>query len=86
MFRIWWIPDVPGPAFTRSASSLAECKKLLNMIVDYTRYLEGRKLCFAYSADVGGIQVYEDGEWVDASLVCDDESDWDYTSSEDADA
>ena len=76
--RIWWIPDVPGEPFMTNIGTLDEAKSLLNALVDYTRYLERRAFFPEYSADVGGIEVYDEGEWVDAELIYDDEGMWDY--------
>ena len=78
--RIWWTPDVPAPPFMVDVDTLDQAKHLLSALVDYTRYLEDRGFFPEYSADVGGIEVYDEGEWIDSEMVYDDEGVWDYRS------
>ena len=77
--RIWWLPGVPGEPFYVSVETVEEGHALLNRLVDYTRYLEGRELMSEYTADVGGLQAMDDdGDWLDAEFVLDDSAAWDY--------
>ena len=82
MIKAWWLPALPGEAFEVAVSSIDEGKRILNVLVDYTRYLEGRGLVADYAADVGGLQALEDGEWFDAEFVYDDEAVWEYEPNE----
>lgn len=61
--QIWWIPNVPAKAFRRDVADIEEGKRLLNALVDYTRYLEQRGYMSELWADAGGIEVMVDGEW-----------------------
>jgi len=78
--RIWWTPAIPGHAFQREVESVKEGHALLNALVDYTRYWEGRDALTNYAADAGGLQAYEEGEWYDAEVVIGDEAEWDYVA------
>ena len=81
--RIWWIPAIPGTAFERAVETIEEGHALLDALVDYTRYLEGRALVPNYGADAGGLQALEtDGEWFDAESVLDDYEGWEYVKRE----
>lgn len=80
--RIWWCPAVPAPSFFREVATVEEGKKLLDALVDYTRYLEDRKFFPEYAADAGGIEALEDGEWYDVEFVLDDEAAWRYGGEE----
>lgn len=80
--KIWWLPGLPGPSFEKEVGSVEEGHRLLDTLVDYTRYLERRGLMPVYSADVGGVQAWEDGEWVDAEVVLDDSAAWQYRGAE----
>lgn len=80
--KIWWTPAIPGPAFERKVDSVEEGHALLNVLVDYTRYLEDRMYgIFSHSADAGGLQALEDGEWFDAEMVLGDEAAWTYSDA-----
>ena len=78
MLQVWWTPAVPGEAFTMEVQTVEDGHRLLDILVDYTRYLEGRGLLPVYDADAGGLQAYEDGDWYDAEFVFDDSAAWEY--------
>lgn len=63
--RIWWIPQVPlrgDEAFHRAVKNIDEAKLLLDTLADYDWYLEAHRHRVDYS-NVGGLDVFEDGEW-----------------------
>lgn len=83
--RIWWLPNVPGTPFYREVKDLEEAKRLLNTLVDYTRYLEHRDMLYEYDADTGGVQMWvtdvelpDGGEWVDAEYELGVGGEWEY--------
>ncbi len=76
--RIWWIPALPGEPFERDVETVKEGHALLNTLVVYTRYLEGRGVLPDYGADAGGLMALEDGHWYDAEVVIGDEATWEY--------
>lgn len=66
MLRIWWIPQVPMKAFNYPVKSVNEAKKILNLLADYDLFQLAHRIKPDYS-NVGGLQVFEDGEWIDWS-------------------
>ncbi len=62
--RVWHIPQVPGEAFRVSVASVDEAKTVLRVLADYDlSQLEHRiKPDFA---NVQGLEVFDDGEWVE---------------------
>lgn len=66
--KVWWIPQVPGKAFDVPVATIDEAKKLLTILADYDAFQFRQKIKPDY-ANVGGLVVFEDGEWTD---WCDD--------------
>jgi len=63
--RVWWIPAPPAEPFTATVQSQEEGEALIDALADYNRYLISRGLMRDYDADAGGIEIFEDGEWVE---------------------
>lgn len=62
--KVWWIPQVPGARFEVPVHSLKEAKLLLDTLADYDLFQLEHRIKPDY-CNVGGLMVYEDGEWVD---------------------
>jgi hypothetical protein len=62
--QIWWIPQVPGKPFTVPVASVAEAKKLLDVLALYDIFQFENRIKPDY-CNAGGLSVYEDGEWCD---------------------
>lgn len=62
--KVWWIPQVPGTPFEVRVSSLAEAKKLLEVLADYDMFQLATRIKGDY-CNMGGLTVFEDGEWTD---------------------
>jgi hypothetical protein len=63
-FKVWWIPQVPMKAFEVPVSSVDEAAKLLEVLAAYDAFQFENNIKPDY-CNVGGLQVFEDGEWVD---------------------
>jgi len=62
--KVWWIPQVPGQPFEYPIKTLAEAKKLLDVLAQYDLFQYEHNIKPDY-ANAGGLQVFEDGEWID---------------------
>lgn len=62
--RIWWIPQVPMKPYHYPVKSIEEAKHMLDMIAYYDLFQLEHDIKPDFS-NVGGLQVYEEGEWVD---------------------
>lgn len=62
--RVWWIPQVPMKAFHYPVNSVKEGAILLDVLAKYDlfQYVNNVKPDYA---NAGGLQMWEDGEWVD---------------------
>lgn len=63
-FRVWWIPQVPGEPFYVEVSSVPQGVKIMNTLADYDQFQLDNNIKPDYS-NAGGLQMMEDGEWVD---------------------
>lgn len=63
-FRVWWIPQIPGRPFLVPVASIAEAKKLLDVLAKYDAFQYENKIKPDY-CNTGGLSVYEDGEWLE---------------------
>lgn len=63
-FKVWWIPQVPMKAFEIEVKNLVEAKLLLTALADYDQFQLDNNIKPDYS-NMGGLVVWEDGEWVD---------------------
>lgn len=79
--RVWHVSQIPCPAFRVPVATIAEGRKLLDVLADYDVYQYEHRIKPDYS-NVGGIQRYEDdGGGLDWFDVDDDElADWDATA------
>jgi hypothetical protein len=68
--RVWWIPQVPMASFTVNVSSVAEGVKILNTLAAYDLFQLKHRVKPDF-CNAGGLQMMEDGEWVD---WCDEET------------
>lgn len=62
--RIWWVPQVPMNAFYVYVDSIKEAIKVYNILADYDYFQFENNVKGDY-ANAGGLQVFEDGEWLD---------------------
>lgn len=62
--RVWWIPQVPGKPFHAEVASLREAKRLMDTLANYDAFQFKNNIKPDY-CNVGGLQVFEDGEWLD---------------------
>lgn len=62
--RVWWIPQVPMKPFRTEVKSLVEAKLLLNTLAQYDIFQFENNIKPDY-CNVGGLEVFEDGEWTD---------------------
>lgn len=60
--RVWWIPQVPMEAFRVYVPTLAEALRLTETLARYDAFQFEHRVKPDYS-NVGGIEVFEDGEW-----------------------
>lgn len=78
MIRVWWIPQVPMPAFRYSVPDLATGILLCDALAQYDLFQYENHIKPDYS-NTGGIEVYNDGEW--ESIDPDDPFDIEYAES-----
>jgi hypothetical protein len=64
--KVWWIPQVPGKPFEVPVATIDEAKKLLDVLAKYDAFQFEQKVKPDYS-NVGGLMIFEDGEWTDWS-------------------
>jgi len=62
--RVWWIPQIPGECFRVDVDSINEGKRLMEILADYDLFQYDNNIKPDYS-NAGGIEVLEDGEWVE---------------------
>lgn len=62
--RVWHIPQVPMEAFRVEVSNPSEGKKILDILAAYDIFQFEHNVKPDY-CNVGGLEVFEDGEWVD---------------------
>lgn len=62
--RVWWIPQVPMDPFIVPVNNLREAKLLLDTLAKYDAFQFDNNIKPDYS-NVGGLSVFEDGEWCD---------------------
>lgn len=60
--RVWWIPQVPMPAFNVPVATPHEAAKLLDVLAKYDLFQLEHNIKPDYS-NTGGLSVFEDGEW-----------------------
>lgn len=64
LLKIWHIPQVPMRSFEVYVSSPDEAALYIDMLAQYDTYEFNRKVKPDYS-NASGLQVFEDGEWLD---------------------
>lgn len=62
--RVWHIPQVPGKPFHVSVSSSEEAMKIIDVLARYDRFQFKHRIKGDY-ASASGLQVFDDGEWVE---------------------
>lgn len=62
--RVWHIPQVPGNSFYVGVDSPEEAAKIMGVLADYDLFQLQERVKPDYS-NAQGLQVFEDGEWVD---------------------
>lgn len=62
--RVWWIPQVPGKPFYVPVSSLEQANHTLETLALYDGFQFSNNIKSDY-CNVGGLEVFEDGEWCD---------------------
>lgn len=62
--KVWWIPQVPMKPFEVLVSSFAQAKVLLETLAEYDLF-QLRQNIKPEFCNVGGLLVFEDGDWTD---------------------
>ena len=62
--RVWWVPQLPMKAFEVSVPTIEEASRLLDTLAAYDAFQFENNVKPDY-CNTGGLQVHEDGEWVD---------------------
>jgi len=62
--QVWWIPQVPMKSFTVPVSSVAEGVKVMDLLAAYDIFQFENNVKPDY-CNAGGLNVFEEGEWVD---------------------
>ena len=66
--RVWWCPQVPCNTFFVSVATKEEGERICEVLASYDMFQLVNRIKPDY-CNTGGIQVFEDGEWLD----CEDE-------------
>ena len=61
--QVWWCPQCPMKSFLVSVENINEAVLLLTTLANYDLFQYKNKVKGDY-ANAGGLNVYEDGEWV----------------------
>lgn len=70
-FKIWYIPQLPMPAFEREYDDFQTAKAVINAIIGLSIFEFENRVKPDY-ADMAGISQWEDGEWCDV-----EDEEWD---------
>lgn len=62
--RVWWIPQIPMKAFNVPVKNLDEACLLIDTLGKYDLFQLKHKVKPDYS-NAGGLNVFENGEWVE---------------------
>lgn len=62
--KVWWIPQVPGKPFETPVGNVVEGKLLLKTLARYDQFQFRNNIKPDY-CNVGGLMVFECGEWTD---------------------
>ena len=63
-YRVFWIPQVPMKPFHVPVETPEQGQWLCNVLADYDAFQFENNVKPDY-CNVGGVQVFEDGEWTD---------------------
>lgn len=63
-FLVWWIPQIPMKAFEVEVPTFEEGVRLLDTLGNYDLFQFENKIKPDY-ANMGGLMMNENGEWVD---------------------
>lgn len=69
-FKVWYIPQIPMPAFEREYEDFETAKEVLNALIGLSIFEFENRVKPDY-ADAAGIARFVDGEWEDV-----DEDEW----------
>ncbi len=61
--QVWWIPQVPMKAYIVNVDTPREGKKMLDALAQYDLFQLENNIKPDY-CNAGGLNVFEDGEWV----------------------
>ena len=62
--RVWWIPQIPMESFYVPVATVEEAQKIMSVLAAYDVFQFEHHIKPDYS-NVGGVQILEDGVWVD---------------------
>jgi len=62
--RVWWCPQVPMKSFHVPVESPEEAIKMIDALARYDLFQYNNNIKPDY-ANAGGLEVFEDGEWVE---------------------
>jgi len=67
--KVWWIPQIPMKPFEVPVKNIDEAILLLTTLAEYDKFQFETNIKPDY-CNAGGLQVFDDGEWVD---YCDED-------------
>lgn len=73
-FKVWYIPQIPMPAFEREYDNFETAKAVINALIGLSIFEFENRVKPDY-ADMAGITRREDGDWSDV-----DEDEWEDAS------
>lgn len=72
--KVWWIPQLPGPQFTKRVRSVEDAALLLETFAAYDHFEFANNIKPDHS-NTGGLLKHVDGEWIDWESDCGDYDD-----------
>ena len=66
LLRVWWVPQVPMPAFRQEVETVLEAKLLLHTLALYDRFQYENNVKPDY-CNAGGLEEFdpEDDDWIE---------------------
>lgn len=64
--RVWWIPQIPMEPMYIELKTIREARLVLQTLGEYDAFQYNNNIKPDYS-NVGGLEVFEDGEWIEWS-------------------
>jgi len=62
--RVWWCPQMPMDNFYVPVANIEQAALIMDTLADYDLFQYNNNVKPDYS-NAGGVEIFEDGEWMD---------------------